>query len=97
MAYSEAMVATLRNAAPLNLAKAHDLAGQLGVSYRSVIAKAKSLGIEYEAKAPAAKKEKTGEPTKAALLAQIREALSLPDREGDLVKDELAVLLANLG
>ena len=58
MAYSEAMVATLRNAAPLNLAKAHDLAGQLGVSYRSVIAKAKSLGIEYEAKAPAAKKEK---------------------------------------
>lgn len=95
--YTESMIAELRNNAPLDLAKAHDLAGKMGVSYRSVIAKAKSLGLEYVAKAPAAKKAKSDEPTKAETLAAIRAALCLADREGDLTKAELSAVLANLG
>ena len=94
--YTDSMVARLTAEAPLDLAKAHLLAGEMGVSYRSIIAKAKSLGLEYVAKAPAAKKAKTG-ATKAETLSAIRKALSLPDREGDLTKSELEMLLENLG
>lgn len=90
--YTDAMVARIQAAAPLNLDKAHALSGELGVSYRSVIAKAKSLGVEYVAKAPAAKKEKSGS-TKAETLASIRTALNLPAREGDLTKAELETVL----
>ena len=91
--YTDAMVARIQAAAPLNLEKAHALSGELGVSYRSVIAKAKSLGVEYVAKAPAAKKAKSDEPTKAETLAAIRTALALPNREGDLTKAELSAVL----
>ena len=55
--YTPAMEARLMASAPLNLAKAQALASEFGsVTYRSVIAKAKQLGVEYESKAPAAKK-----------------------------------------
>ena len=47
--YTEKMVATLRDSQPLNLAKAKDLAADFGLSHRSVISKAKSLGLEYVA------------------------------------------------
>ena len=97
MAYTDSMVAKITAAAPLDLAKSHILAAELGVSYRSVIAKAKSLGLEYIAKAPAAKKAKSDEPTKAAILGNIRAALALPEREGDLTKSELETVLAHLG
>ena len=97
MAYTETMVAKITAAAPLDLAKAHALAAEFGdVSYRSVISKAKSLGLEYIAKAPAAKKAKSNEPTKAAILLDIRSALALPDREGDLTKAELESILKSL-
>ena len=97
MAYTESMIAKITAAAPLDLAKSHVLASELGVSYRSVIAKAKSLGLEYIAKAPAAKKAKSTEPTQAAILTGIRSALALPEREGDLTKTELEAVLAHLG
>lgn len=93
--YTDAMVARIQAAAPLNLEKAHALSGELGVSYRSVIAKAKSLGIEYVAKAPAAKKPREG-VTKAETLTAIRSALALPAREGDLTKAELETILGAL-
>jgi len=76
MAYTDAMVAKLHAAAPLDLAKAQALGGELGVSYRSVISKAKQLGIEYVAKAPAARQAKDTGPTKADILAELRPALT---------------------
>ena len=42
--YTPAMIAKLQAAAPLNLAKAKDLAADFGLSHRSVISKAKHLG-----------------------------------------------------
>lgn len=97
-AYTSNMVAELTQNAPLNLGKAKAFAEKYpAVSYRSVIAKAKSLGLAYEKAAPVARKAKTDEPTKAATLGAIRKALALPDREGDLTKAELSAVLANLG
>lgn len=96
MAYSDTQVARLRAAAPLNLAKAQDLASEFGVSYRSIISKATQLGIAYDKKAPAAKKAAESGPTKAVIVAGIRQKLSLADREGDLTKAELEAILAAL-
>ena len=97
-AYTSNMVAELTKNAPLNLGKAKAFAEKYpAVTYRSVIAKAKSLGLEYEKAAPVARKAKTDEPTKAAVLGAIRSALALPEREGDLTKAELTEVLANLG
>ena len=93
MAYTDAMVATLRKAEPINLAKAQALASELGVSYRSVISKAKQLGIEYQAKAPAAKKQVATGPTKAQILAEIRSKLGMPERDSELTKAELSKVL----
>ena len=45
--YTPAMIAKLQAAAPLNLAKAKDLATDFGLSHRSVISKAKHLGLDY--------------------------------------------------
>jgi len=89
MAYTETMIAKIQAAAPLNLEIAKDLASDLGVSYRSVISKAKQLGVEYVKKAPAAKKSAAADTvTKAELLGRIREKIGT-DREGDLNKAEL--------
>jgi len=89
MAYTESMIAKIQAAAPLNLEIAKDLASDLGVSYRSVISKAKQLGVEYVKKAPAAKKSAAADiVTKAELLGRIREKIGT-DREGDLNKAEL--------
>jgi hypothetical protein len=97
MSYTPEMVSKIKAQAPINLEKAHALAGDLGVSYRSVIAKAKSEGIEYQKKAAAAKKPQgSSEPTKAATLSAIREALALPQREGDLTKAELSAVLVSI-
>ena len=96
--YTETMVAKIKAAAPLNLAKAQELSSEFGnVTYRSVISKAKSLGVEYVKAAPAAKKSRDDAPTKAQYLAAIRKGLALPDREGDLTKAELATVLESIG
>ena len=89
------MVAAIRSASPLTLEKAKALASDFGsVSHRSVISKAKSLGVEYVKAAPARKERG---PTKADFLREIREALALPEREGDFTKAELMTVLANIG
>ena len=96
--YTDKMVAAIRNAAPLNLAKAKQLASDFGsVSHRSVISKAQSLGVEYVKAAPAAKAVGPKAPTKAAYLLAIRKGLALPAREGDLTKAELCVILESIG
>ena len=95
--YTDQMVAKIKASAPLNLAKAQELSSEFGnVTYRSVISKAKSLGVEYVKAAPAAKKSRDDTPTKAQYLAAIRKGLALPDREGDLTKAELATVLESI-
>ena len=94
--YTEKMVATLRDSQPLNLAKAKDLAADFGLSHRSVISKAKSLGLEYVA-APKRAASKANASTKAETLAAIRKALALPAREGDLTKAELESVFESIG
>jgi len=91
--YTETMIARLTAEAPLDLAKAQALSAEFGnVTHRSVISKAKSLGLEY-VKAQPARKAKSDEPTKADILRGIRLATALPDREGDLTKAELSTIL----
>lgn len=99
--YTNPMIDAVRSAAPLNLAKAHklansDLFAKADVGYRSIIAKAKSLGVEYVKAAPAAKAQREQQPTKAHYLAQIRKSLALPEREGDLTKAELVNVLESI-
>ena len=94
--YTDNMVTAIRAAAPLTLEKAKALASDFGsVSHRSVISKAKSLGVEYVKATPAARKERG--PTKADYLREIRAALALAEREGDFTKAELMTVLANIG
>ena len=94
--YTKAMEQRIREAAPLNLAKAKALAEEFAsVSHRSVISKAQSLGVEYVKAAPAARVSRG--PTKADVLAEIRTALALPSREGDFTKAELSAILENIG
>jgi len=94
--YTPEMVARITAAAPLNLAKAKELAADFGnVTYRSVISKAQSIGVEYVKLSPA-KRVKDDTPTKAEYLSAIRKALALPTREGDLTKAELSSVLESI-
>ena len=95
MAYTTQMIEKIEASQPLNLEKAKALATDLGVTYRSIISKAKQMGYEYQAKAPAMKKQ-SNEPTKADILTNIRSACNLAEREGDLTKSELSEILAKL-
>tara|TARA_R100001230_G_C5513632_1_gene53322 strand:- start:68 stop:361 length:294 start_codon:yes stop_codon:yes gene_type:complete len=94
--YTPEMVAKLGAAQPLNLAKAKEFAADFGLSHRSIISKAKSLGLEYQA-ATKRVASKRVDPTKAEYLGAIRKALALPEREGDLTKAELSSVLENIG
>jgi CII-binding regulator of phage lambda lysogenization HflD len=96
MAYTNQMIEKIEKAQPLNLAIAKELASDLGVTYRSIISKAKQMNFVYVAKAPAMKKEGSNEPTKADILSGIRSACELAEREGDLTKAELQKILQKL-
>lgn len=92
--YTSQMIARINAEAPLNLAKAKALAEEFGnVTYRSVISKAQSIGVEYVKLSPVKRAAKTDTPTKAAYLAAIRQSLALADRNGDLTKAELERVL----
>ena len=94
--YTPAMVSRITAEAPLNLAKAKALAAEFGnVTYRSVISKAQSIGVEYVKLSPV-KRVKDDTPTKAEYLSAIRKALALPTREGDLTKAELSSVLESI-
>ena len=95
--YTPEMVARITAAAPLNLAKAKDLAAEFGnVTYRSVISKAQSIGVEYVKLSPVKRVKRDDTPTKAEYLAAIRKALALTDRQGDLTKAELSAVLEHI-
>jgi hypothetical protein len=95
--YNPEREARIRAEAPLNLAKAKDLASEFGdVTYRSVIAKAQQLGVEYVKLAPRRRAQRDNVPTKADYLAAIRQSLALPERDGDLTKAELEAVLVNI-
>jgi hypothetical protein len=93
--YTETMIAKISAAQPLDLEKAKALASDFGLSHRSVISKAKSLGLDYIAQPKRVASKRTG-PTKAETLGAIRKALALPDREGDLTKAELDSVLESI-
>ena len=95
--YTSQMVARITAEAPLNLAKAKALAEEFGsVTYRSVISKAQSVGVEYVKLSPVKRAAKADTPTKADYLLAIRKGLALPEREGDLTKAELESVLASI-
>jgi hypothetical protein len=95
--YTPEMVARITAAAPLNLAKAKALAEEFGsVTYRSVISKAQSIGVEYVKLSPVKRVKRDDTPTKAEYLAAIRKALALTDRQGDLTKAELSAVLEHI-
>ena len=98
--YTDHMVEIMRECAPLNSAICAELATQFGngITARSVIAKAKSAGIEYIVKAKPARKKATA--TKMDIVRAIAKAVDADDGELDgLVKapaNALSALLSNL-
>jgi hypothetical protein len=95
--YTSQMVARITAEAPLNLTKAKALAEEFGnVTYRSVISKAQSIGVEYVKLSPVKRSPKAETPTKAEYLAAIRKALAMPERGGDLTKAELESVLESI-
>jgi hypothetical protein len=89
--YTPEMEQAIREEAPLNIAKARQLANELGKKPRSVIAKAISMGLPYEAAKPT---RKNGSPVarKADYVRAIEKALS--SGEGALVGLEKATASA---
>ena len=96
--YTPAMIAKIQEAAPLDLAKAKALASDFGnVSHRSVISKAKHLGLDY---VPATKAAKTLRASKADIVSAIAKGLDMPvdDLDGLALAKGSALnnLLANI-
>ena len=96
--YTPAMIAKIQEAAPLDLAKAKALASDFGnVSHRSVISKAKHLGLDY---VPATKAAKTLRASKADVVSAIAKGLDMPvdDLDGLALAKGSALnnLLANI-
>jgi hypothetical protein len=93
--YTPTMIDGLRNAQPLNLAKAQTFASEWGVSYRSIIAKALSLGLTYEKKAVSS--SSSDRPTKADLVREIEQSLqgeSLDGLQGASMRSLQALLMS---
>ena len=91
--YTKDQIKVMRDSAPLDLAKAQRLASDFGCSHRSVISKARALGIEYVKASRAPSVRRT---TKAELQEAIRAGLGLPFRKGDFTRDELSVILSEI-
>ena len=100
MSYSKEMEAVIRSASPLTFEKAQDIASQdafmaAGKSHKSVIAKAKSMGVAYIPKAKPAKRPT--QDTKSDLVDRIAVALGGESSDFDgLSKATTAALLAVL-
>jgi len=87
--YTAEMIAVITAAAPLNLESAKRVGKEIDRSYRSVIAKAKSLDLVYISKPAPAKKPKP--ETKAEIVGDIAEMIGVPNLDG-LEKAPAAVL-----
>ena len=95
--YTPTMIEKMSKAQPLNLAKAQSFASEFGVSHRSIIAKALSLGLTYEKKAVVA--SSSDRPTKADLVREIERSLqgeSLDGLQGASMRS-LQSLLMSIG
>ena len=98
--YTDQMVTTMSARAPLNAEICSELASEFGngITSRSVIAKAKSLGLDYTVKAKPARKKVAA--SKADLVNAIAKAVDADDGSLDgLVKapaNALSALLSNL-
>jgi hypothetical protein len=92
--YSAAQIAVIRAAAPLDMAKAKTLAKELGKTYRSVIAKAKSEDIEYVPKAVAKKRVGGATKKEMILLLSAKSGIALDTLEG--LEKATAISLAAL-
>ena len=98
--YTDQMVNTMRSRAPLNAEICAELAAEFGqgLTSRSVIAKAKSAGIDYTVKAKPARKKASA--TKMDIVNAIAKAVDADDGSLDgLVKapaNALSALLSNL-
>ena len=79
--YTPTMIEAMRTAQPLNLEKAQSFSAEWGVSYRSIIAKALSLGLTYEKKA-AVSSSSSDRPTKADLVREIERSLQGESLDG---------------
>lgn len=76
--YTPEMEQAITAASPLNIAKAKKLAAKLGRKPRSVIAKAISMGLPYEAAKPT-RKDGSAIVRKAELVSAIEKSLSAGD------------------
>ena len=95
--YTSAMVDLMRSRAPLNADLCQQLAVEFGngITTRSVIAKAKSAGIDYDVKAKPARKKPA--QTKMDIVRAIAKAVDADDGELDgLVKAPASALSALL-
>ena len=94
--YTPTMIEKMSAAQPLNLAKAQSFASEFGVSYRSIIAKALSLGLTYEKK-EAVVASSSDRPTKADLVREIEQSLqgeSLDGLQGASMRSLQALLMS---
>ena len=90
------MIEKMSKAQPLNLAKAQTFASEFGVSYRSIIAKALSLGLTYEKKG-AVVASSSDRPTKADLVREIEQSLqgeSLDGLQGASMRSLQALIMS---
>ena len=93
--YPPTMIEKMRAAQPLNYAKAQTFASEFGVSYRSIIAKALSLGLTYEKVEVAT--SSISRPTKAELVREIEQSLqgeSLDGLQGASMRSLQALLMS---
>lgn len=92
--YTPEMESVIIAAAPLNMEKAKVIGEKIGKSYRSVIAKAKSLGVDYEGKPKPQKR--VGGMTKPQMVAAIAAAVGADAAALEGLEKSTASSLANL-
>ena len=93
--YTPTMIEKMSTAQPLNLSKAQAFASEFGVSHRSIIAKALSLGLTYEKKAVSS--SSSDRPTKADLVREIEQSLqgeSLDGLQGASMRSLQALIMS---
>ena len=91
--YTAKMVDAIKASAPLNLSVAKDLAADFGVSHRSVISKAISLGVQYN---KAAKPTASIKASKLDTVNAIARGLNMPVADLDGLQNARASALDNL-
>ena len=93
--YTDKMLSQMRKASPIDYDKAVQLASDFGLPLRSIVSKAVSMdNVDYIPKAR--NQAKTDGITKAQLVNDIRKALNLSPKDGDLTKADLIIVSQKL-